>query len=179
MARPRRWLVRGSALPSPCQPASKKKTRLSKGAFFTLETRSRSRLNRGRTSLGFAFAQRLLAKRCGSHQSAKTHRFDRRARHQHQRSLLLQTLVENVHRTQVERGGVVLIRLCCLEEQVRDFDFCLAEDDTRGFFTGRLRLARHRVLQRGWDDYVTHFHRLNRDAPWIGSLIDQRLQFRL
>ena len=62
---------------------------------------------RARAGIG----ERLLPQRGRAHQAAHPHRFDRGARHEHQRALLLQAFVQHVHRAQVQRGRVVLVRL--------------------------------------------------------------------
>ena len=94
-------------------------------------------------------------------------------------ALLLETLVEDVHRPQVERGRVVLVRLGGLGKQVGDLDLGLAEDDPRLLLPRGLGLARHGVLQRLGDDHVAHLDRLDRDAPGIGPLVDELLELRL
>ena len=65
---------------------------------------------------------------------------------------------------------------CC--EGMRDLHFRLPEDDARLLLARRLRLARHRVLQRVRNHDVAHLDRLDRDAPWIGARVDQLLQLR-
>ena len=72
-------------------------------------------------------------------QAAEAHRFDCAARHEHQRSLFLQTFVQNVHRPEVERGGIIMIRLGRFLEQVGDLHLRLPENDTCLFLAGRLR----------------------------------------
>ena len=64
-------------------------------------------------------------------------------------------------------------------ERLGDLDLGLAENDAGLFFARRLRLARHRVLERHRDDHVAHFHRLDRHAPRIRPLIDEQLQLVL
>src|SRR5262249_56862618 len=71
----------------------------------------------------------LLLKRRRAHQAAHAHRLDRAARNQHERALLLQPLVQHVHRAQVERGGIVVVRPGGLLERLRDFHLRLTEDD--------------------------------------------------
>src|SRR4029079_13476942 len=77
----------------------------------------------------------LLAQRRGSHHSAQPHRFDDVARHNHQRALFLEALVQDVHRAEVERRRIVLVRLRGLEEEVRDLHFRLPEYDARRLLT--------------------------------------------
>src|SRR5581483_4676519 len=89
-------------------------------------------------------------------ESAEAHRLDGAARDDHHRALLLQSFVEHVHRAQMKGRRVVLVLHRRLIEQLRDLDFGLAEDDPRLLLARRLRLARHRVLQRRRDDDVAH-----------------------
>ena len=70
-------------------------------------------------------------KRRRADQPADAHRLDGGARHEHQRALLLQSFVQHVHRAQVERRRVVVIRLRRVCEQLRDLHLRLAEDDAR------------------------------------------------
>src|ERR1041385_1017934 len=78
-----------------------------------------------------AAGEHLLTQRRRAHQSAHPHRLDGAARHEHERALLLQALVEHVHRTQMERRRVFVIRLRGLGERGGDFPFGLAENDPR------------------------------------------------
>jgi hypothetical protein len=119
-----------------------------------------------------------LLKRGGAHQAAHAHRLNRAARNQHERALFLEALVQHVHRPQVKGRWILLVRFRRFLKGVRDLHFRLTEDDPCLFLAGRLRLARHRVLQRAGDDHVAHLDRGHRDTPRIGSLVDQLLQFR-
>ena len=78
-----------------------------------------------------------------------SHRLHRAARHEHQRALLLDPFEEDVHRAQLQRGGILLIDVRRLLEQRRDLHLGLAEDDARPLLARGLRLARHGVLQLG------------------------------
>ena len=88
-----------------------------------------------------SLGQRLLAQCGGTEQPAHAHRLDRRARDQHQRAFLLQSFVEHVHRAEVKRGRVVVIRLRRDLERLCDLHFRLAEDDPRLLLASGLRLA--------------------------------------
>jgi len=149
---------------------------LHKASYFSRKpVRHRSRFR----SVRAISSQVLLLQSRSAHQPAHPHRLDGAARNEHQRTLLLETFIEHVHRAQMESRGIVLVRLGRLLEGVGDLHLGLAEDDARLFLTRGLCFARHRVLQRGRNDDVAHFDRLYGDAPRIGPLIDELLQFSL
>src|SRR6266542_3544515 len=78
-----------------------------------------------------AAGELLLTQRGGAEHAAHTHRLDGAARDEHQRALLLQSFVQHVHRAQMERRWIVMVRLGGLGERMRDFHFRLPEDDPR------------------------------------------------
>jgi hypothetical protein len=64
-----------------------------------------------------------------------------------------------------------------LRELVGDFGFRLAQNDARLPLALRLRLPRHGVFQRLRNAHVANLHRLHGDAPRIGLLVENALQF--
>ncbi len=75
--------------------------------------------------------------------------------------------------------GLLWYDLRRLRERVGDVELGLAEDDARLLLARRLRLARHRVLERAGNDDVAHLDRRDGDAPRVRAPIDQLLQLVL
>src|SRR5207248_2403220 len=73
-------------------------------------------------------AEGLLADGGGAEQAAQPHRLDGGAGDEHQRALLLEPLVQDVHGPQVQGRRVALVGAGRPLEQVRDLDLGLAED---------------------------------------------------
>ena len=122
------------------------------------------------------FGQLGLAQRGRTQHTAHAHGLHCRARHQHQGAFFLQPFVKHVHGPQMQRRRILLIAWRLLEE-MGDLPLGFAQDDPRPLFPVGLGFTRHRVLQGVGDYHVAHFHRLHRDSPGIGALIDELLQF--
>ena len=120
--------------------------------------------------------QRVITTNFKAEETTEAHRFHGCARNEHQRALLLQALVQDIHRPEVQGRWILLIRNRGLAEQRCDLDFGLSENDPCLFFPRRLCLTRHRVLQLLRNHDVAHLHRLHGDAPRRRALVDQFLQ---
>ena len=79
-------------------------------------------------------------------QAAELHGLERRRRDEHDGRVLLEALVQHVHRAQVQGGGIPLVALGSLGELVRDLALRVAEDDARLPLAFGLGLHRHRIL---------------------------------
>src|SRR5262249_21204622 len=62
-----------------------------------------------RLGLGVCAAEGLLPHRGSAEQAAEAHRLDGGAGNEHQGTLFLEPLVQDVHRPQVQRGGVAVV----------------------------------------------------------------------
>jgi hypothetical protein len=79
----------------------------------------------------------------------------------------------------MQRGRVLLIRLRGFLERVGDGHLGFTEYDPGLLLAGRLRLARHGVLERVRDDDVAHLDRRHGHPPRVRALIDELLQLAL
>src|ERR1700726_843426 len=105
----------------------------------------------------------------GEHQSrGRVHTVDHRRRDQNRGAALLCRLVDDVHGTQLQGGGMIGIDLGGLDKLPRDFGFGRPENDAGLFFALGLGLARHRILQGHWDSDVADLDRGYRHAPSSG-----------
>src|SRR6185312_3419079 len=103
---------------------------------------------------------------------AELHRVQRAARYQDDRRVRLEALVEHVHRAEVQRDGVVRIRLRGLAELLGDLALRITEDNARLSLAFCLRLHRHRVLETGWDQDIPDLDGDHVDTPWFGARVD-------
>ena len=121
-----------------------------------------------------------LHERGRAHQAAHAHRLDGRARHEHQRALFLEAFVEHVHRAQMERRRVVLIRLARPSRSSCAISTSAWPRITRACFS-RVACASRDIASwsdAGNDD-VAHLDRLHGHAPRIRARVDELLQLLL
>src|SRR5207248_5656209 len=85
-------------------------------------------------SFSFTCTQLVLSKRGSAEETTEAHRFHGCARNEHQRALLLQALVQDIHRPEVQGRWILLIRNRGLAEQRCDLDFGLSGDEPWLFF---------------------------------------------
>src|SRR5437588_12642051 len=78
-------------------------------------------------SFSFTCTQLVLSKRGSAEETTEAHRFHRRARNEHQRALLLQPLVQDIHRPEVQGRWILVIRNGRIAEQRCDLAFGLSE----------------------------------------------------
>src|SRR5437588_5797305 len=93
-------------------------------------------------SFSFTCTQLVLPKRGSAEETTEAHRFHGRTRNEHQRALLLQAFVQDIHRPEVQGRWILLIRDRGLAEQCCDLDLGLAEYDPRLLFPRCLCLTR-------------------------------------
>ena len=127
-----------------------------------------------RRSGALSLAQLSLLRGGRAHQAAHAHRLDGRC----SARASARPSPSALRRACSSRAGAARSGCCWYDfaaccERVGDLQLRLAEDDARLLLARRLRLARHRVLQRVGDDDVAHLDRLHRDAPRVRPLVDQ------
>src|SRR5579872_6928054 len=123
-------------------------------------------------ALGFGAAQGG-----GGQGTAQAHGFDCGRWHDYHCAFFFDGFVEHVHGAQMQGDGVLGVRSGSLHEAVGDFAFGLAEDDAGLTLALSLCLARHGILEALRDLHVANLDRLYGDAPRIGLLVEDALEF--